>query len=192
MSPVTRLVFVMLGTGLVASAAAQTTYPEKAIRLLIGYPPGSQTDVIARLFGQRLSEALGKPVVTDNAAGAAGTIAADRTAKSAPDGYTLGYLAQGALVINPSLSTLGYDATRDFAPVSQITVSSNVLVVHNAVAAKSVKELVALAKARPGALTYASVAAAARRIWRGRSSIPWRVWMSGTFPTKAWWRRSRI
>ncbi len=156
MNPVTRLALVIGGTALVASAAAQTTYPEKAIRLLIGYPPGSQTDVIARVFGQKLSEFLGKPVVTDNAAGAAGTIAADRTAKAVPDGYTLGYLAQGALVINPSLSKLGYEAVKDFSPVSQITVSSNVLVVHNAVAAKSVKELVALAKAQPGVLTYAS------------------------------------
>ncbi len=136
--------------------AAQTTYPEKPIRMVIGYPPGSQTDTVARLFSQKLSEALGRPVVTDNAAGAAGTIAADRTAKAAPDGYTLGYLAQGALVINTSLSKLAYDAVKDFAPVSQVTVSSNILVVHNAVPAKGVKELVALASAQPGALTFAS------------------------------------
>ena len=92
----------------------------------------------------------------DNVTGAAGNIAADRVAKAAPDGYTLGLLSQGQLVINPSLYKLAYDPVKDFAPVSQVTVSPNMLVVHNAVPAKSVKELVALAKAQPGGLTFAS------------------------------------
>ena len=92
----------------------------------------------------------------DNAAGAAGNIAADRVAKAAPDGYTLGLLVQGQLAINPSLYKVAYDPVKDFAPVSQVTASPNMLVVHNAVPAKSVKELVALAKAQPGGLTFAS------------------------------------
>ena len=92
----------------------------------------------------------------DNVTGAAGNIAADRVAKAAPDGYTLGLLAQPQIVINPSLYKLAYDPVKDFAPVSQVAVSPFMLVVHNAVPAKSVKELVALAKAQPGGLTFAS------------------------------------
>jgi tripartite-type tricarboxylate transporter receptor subunit TctC len=94
--------------------------------------------------------------MVDNATGAGGNIAADRVAKAAPDGYTLGLLGEVQLVINPSLYKLAHDPVKDFAPVSQVTVSPNVLVVHNAVPAKSVKELVALAKAQPGGLTFAS------------------------------------
>ena len=141
---------------IVESPAAQTTYPEKPIRMVVGFPPGSQADTVARLLGQKLAEAWGKPVVIDNATGAAGNIAADRVAKAAPDGYTLGLLSQAQIVINPSLYKPAYDPVKDFAPVSQITVSPNILVVHNAVPAKNVKELVALAKARPGGLTFAS------------------------------------
>jgi tripartite-type tricarboxylate transporter receptor subunit TctC len=141
---------------IVESPAAQTSYPEEPIRLVIGFPPGSQTDTVARLLGQKFAEAWGKPVVIDNVTGAAGNIAADRVAKAAPDGYTLGLMSQTQLVVNPSLYKLAYDPVKDFAPVSQVTVSPNMLVVGNAVPAKSVKELVALAKAHPGGLTFAS------------------------------------
>ena len=141
---------------IVWSAAAQTTYPEKSIRIVIGFPPGSQPDTVARLLGQKLTEALGKQVVIDNIAGAAGNIAAERVAKAAPDGYTLGLLGQGTIVLNPSLYTVAFDPVKDFAPVSQFTVSPYLLVVHNAVPAKNVKELVVLAKAQPGALMFAS------------------------------------
>jgi tripartite-type tricarboxylate transporter receptor subunit TctC len=136
--------------------AAQTTYPAKAVRMVVGFPPGSQIDTVTRLLGQKFAEAWGKAVAVDNITGAAGNIAADRVAKAAPDGYTLGLLSQGQLAINPSLYKLAYDPLKDFAPVSQVTVSSYLLAVHNAVPAKSVKELVALAKAQPGGLTFAS------------------------------------
>jgi tripartite-type tricarboxylate transporter receptor subunit TctC len=99
---------------------------------------------------------LAKPIVLDNAPGAAGAIGAERIAKAAPDGYTLGLLGQPQLAVNPSLYKLAYDPVKDFAPISQVTLSTNMLVVHNAVPAKSVKELVALAKAQPGGLTFAS------------------------------------
>ncbi|MEA3078881.1 MAG: hypothetical protein QOF05_289, partial [Sphingomonadales bacterium] len=150
MKQVSSLMFGLLALLIVESPAAQTTYPEKPIRLIVGLPAGGQPDTVARLFGQKFSEAWGKPVLIDNVTGAAGTIAADRVAKSAPDGYTLGLLSTAQLVINPSLYKVAYDPVKDFAPVSQITVSPNVLVVHNAVPAKSVTELVALAKAQPG------------------------------------------
>lgn len=150
----------MLITG---SPAAQTTYPEKPIRIVVGFPPGSTPDAIARLLGQKLTDAWGKPTVVDNAAGAAGNIAADRVAKATQDGYTLGLLTNGQIVINPRLQKLIYDPAKDFAPVSQIAVSPLMLVAHNAVPAKSVKELVALAKAQSGVLTFASA---------GSGSIP--------------------
>jgi tripartite-type tricarboxylate transporter receptor subunit TctC len=138
------------------SAIAQTTYPDKPIHLVVGFPPGSQADTVARLFGQKLSETMGRPVVIDTAAGAAGSIAADRLAKAAPDGYTLGLMGEVQMVINPSLYKLAYDPVKDFAPISQVTWSPNMLVVNNAVPAKSVEELVRLAKTQPGALTFAS------------------------------------
>jgi tripartite-type tricarboxylate transporter receptor subunit TctC len=150
------LLFGLFALLIVGSPAAQTTYPEKPIRMVVGFPPGSAPDTVARLLGQQFVQALGKPIVVDNAAGAAGNIATERVAKAAPDGYTLGLLATAQIVFNPSLYKLAYDPVKDFAPVSLVAVSPNVLVVHNAVPAKSVKELVALAKAQPGGLTFAS------------------------------------
>ncbi len=149
------LLFGLFALLIVGSPAAQTTYPEKPIRMVVGFPPGSAPDTVARLLGQQFVQALGKPIVVDNAAGAAGNIATERVAKAAPDGYTLGLLGQ-SIVVNPSLYKLSYDPVKDFAPVSQVAVSPYILVVHNAVPAKSVRELVALAKAQPGGLTYAS------------------------------------
>jgi tripartite-type tricarboxylate transporter receptor subunit TctC len=148
--------FGLMALLIVGSPAAQTNYPEKPIRLVVPFPPGSQPDTVARLFGQKFAEAWGKPVLVDNVTGAAGNIAADRIAKAAPDGYTLGLLGQGQIAINPSLYKLANNPVRDFAPISQVYVSPNMLVVHNAVPAKSVKEVVALAKAQPGGLTFAS------------------------------------
>jgi len=149
----------VLTLGLAASlfaAAAQGTYPEKPIHLIVGFPPGSQPDIVARLLGHALSETMGEPVVIENVTGAAGNIAADRVAKAAPDGYTLGLLSQTHIVVNPSLYKLPYDPVKDFAPVSQVAVSPNLLVVHATAPAKSVNELIALAKAQPGGLTFAS------------------------------------
>lgn len=141
---------------IVGSPAAQTIYPAKPIRLIVGFPPGSVTDTVARLIEQKLTASLGQQIVVDNRPGAAGNIAADRAAKAEPDGYTLGLLGDTQLVVNPSLYKLSFDPVKDFAPVSQVTVFPTMLVVHNAVPAKSVKELVALAKAQPGELTFAS------------------------------------
>src|SRR5215210_4935921 len=156
MRQISGLMLGLLALLIVGSPAAQTTYPEKPIHMVVPYPPGAQVDTVARLLGQKLAEALGQPIVIDNNAGAAGSIAAGRVAKAAPDGYTLGVLVTPQLVINPSLYKLSYDPVRDFAPVSQLALAPNMLVVHNAVPAKSVKELVALAKAQRGELTFAS------------------------------------
>ena len=156
MTRIAALVLSMSAMLIAGSVSAQTNYPEKPIRMVVGFPPGSLADAVARLLGPKLAEALGKPVVVDNASGAAGNIATERVAKAAQDGYTLGLLTQTQVVINPGLYTSIYDPVKDFAPVSQATVAPNMLVVHNAVQAKSVKDLVALARAQPGGLTFAS------------------------------------
>jgi tripartite-type tricarboxylate transporter receptor subunit TctC len=156
MTRMSGLMFGLLALLIVGSPAAQTAYPEKPIRMVLGFPAGGAPDTVARLLGQKLAEALGKPIVVDNATGAAGNIATERVAKAAPDGYTLGFLVNGQLVINPSLYTLAFDPVKDFAPVSQVTVTPNMLVVHNAVPAKNVQELIKLARAQPGELTFAS------------------------------------
>jgi tripartite-type tricarboxylate transporter receptor subunit TctC len=155
MKRISSLMFGLSALLIAGSPVAQTTYPEKPIRMVVGFPPGSAPDTIARLLSEKFAEAWGKPVTTENVPGAAANIAADRVAKAAPDGYTLGLLGQ-SIVVNPSLYKLAYDPVKDFAPVSQVAVSPYMLVVHNAVPAKSVKELVALAKAQPGGLTFAS------------------------------------
>jgi tripartite-type tricarboxylate transporter receptor subunit TctC len=145
----------VLALALAGNLPAQAAYPEKPIHLLVGFPPGSAPDIIARLLGEKFAGPLGKQVLVENNPGAAANIAAERIAKAAPDGYTLGLLGQ-SIVVNPSLYKLAYDTVKDFAPVSQVALSPYILVVNNAVPAKSVRELVALAKAQPGALTYAS------------------------------------
>jgi tripartite-type tricarboxylate transporter receptor subunit TctC len=156
MKQIAGLMLGLLALLIAEGPAAQTTYPQKPIHLLVGFPPGSQPDIVARLLSQKLTEALEKPVVVENITGAAGNIAAERVAKAPPDGYTIGLLSQTHVVITPTLYKLPYDPVKDFAPISQVTVSPNILVVHNAVPAKSVTELVALAKAQPGGLTFAS------------------------------------
>lgn len=139
-----------------AWGAAETAYPDKPIHLVVGFPSGSQPDIVARLLAQRLARGLSNPVLVDNVTGAAGNIAAERVARAAPDGYTLGLVSQTQVVLNPLLYKLPYDPVMELAPISQVCVSPNMLVVSADVPAKSVSELVALAKASPGALTFAS------------------------------------
>jgi tripartite-type tricarboxylate transporter receptor subunit TctC len=137
----------------IVPAAAQSNYPNRNIRLLYGFPPGN--DAATRLLADKLAEAFGKPVIVENVTGAAGNIAADRTAKAAPDGYIVGMLSSQNIVNSVSVySKLSYDPVRDLAPVTQVFGFPNVLVVNNDVPATSVKELVALARAQPGKLTF--------------------------------------
>ena len=142
------------------SAAAQAGYPEQAVRILVGFSAGVAPDVTARLMADRLAEAWGKPVVVENVTGAAGNIAADRVAKAAPNGYTLGMIGNSSLIFSPSMyDKLSFDPVRDFAPISQVFVAANVLVVPSDMPARSLPELVALARAQPGKLTYAHAGA---------------------------------
>jgi tripartite-type tricarboxylate transporter receptor subunit TctC len=140
-----------------AGAAAAETYPDRTIRVLVGFTPGSATDVSARLFAQRLSELWGVPVTVENMPGGGGSLAAERVARSAPDGYTLYWGANGAMTINPSLQpSPSFDPARDLAPIARLLVAPSILAVNNDIPAKTVAELIALAKAQPGKLSCAS------------------------------------
>jgi tripartite-type tricarboxylate transporter receptor subunit TctC len=139
-----------------APAASAQQYPSKPIRLIIPFPPAGATDVLGRALGQKLSEAMGQPVVVENRPGAGSTIGSDLVAKAAPDGYTL-LLASGSICIAANVySKLSLDPAKSFAPISVVGQVPHILVVHPSVTANSVKELVALAKARPGELNAAS------------------------------------
>jgi tripartite-type tricarboxylate transporter receptor subunit TctC len=139
-----------------APAAADAAYPDRTIKIVAGFPAGSAPDTTARLIGEKLQAAWGKPVVVENVTGAGGNLAADRVAKSAPDGYTLLMAGNASIVVNLNLyEKLPYDPVKDLLPVSQVSMTPNVLAVHPDVAAKSVAELVALARAQPDGLTYA-------------------------------------
>jgi tripartite-type tricarboxylate transporter receptor subunit TctC len=139
------------------TSTAGQTYPTKPIRFVVPFAPGGGSDLVARTVGQKITEALGPQVIVENRTGAAGMIGAEIAAKSPPDGYTLLLGSNGPLAINPGLySKMPYDAARDFAPVSLVTIMPFVLVTHPALPVKSVKDLVVLARARPNQLNYGS------------------------------------
>ena len=143
---------------LCALNAAAQSYPSRAVRVVVGFPPGGGTDIMARVLAPRLSEYLGQPFVVENRPGATTNIASDLVAKSAPDGHTL-LFTTSALAINMSLyKNLTFDALRDFAPISVFAESPNLLVAHSSAGA-SVKELLAQAKAKPGSMNYSSAGA---------------------------------
>jgi len=140
------------------SAACAQPYPIKPVRLVVTYTAGGPADIAARALAQKLAEMWGQQVVVDNRAGAGGIIGTELVAKAAPDGYTLLHGTAAGLIINPLLvKKLPYDTFRDFAPVSMVVIVPQLLVTHPALPATTLKELIALAKARPGALNYASV-----------------------------------
>ena len=146
--------FIML---LTACGTFAQTYPNKPIRLVLPYPPGGGTDVIARPLAQKLTESLGQQVIVDNRGGAGGNIGMEFVAKSPPDGYTLLFALTAQYAVNPSLyPKLPYDPVRDYAPISLLANAPYLLVVHPSMPAKSVAELIALMKTRPGQLAYSS------------------------------------
>jgi tripartite-type tricarboxylate transporter receptor subunit TctC len=140
-----------------ALGAQAQSYPSKPIRIVCPFPPGGAVDIASRSVAQALTQQLGHPVTVDNRPGAGGNIGAEIVAKSAPDGYTLLMTTSGIMAINPALySKIPFDPLKDFAPVSIVVSLNNVLVVNPALPYKSVKEVIAAAKAQPGKLTYAS------------------------------------
>lgn len=141
-----------------AGPVAAQQYPAKPIRMIIGFPPGGGTDIIGRIVAARMSEGLKQQILPDNRGGASGQIAADLAAKAPPDGYTVMMAHIAAMSILPTLyPKLPYDPVRDFAPISLVAISPQLVVVHPSLPVKNIKELIALAKARPDEIHYASV-----------------------------------
>jgi tripartite-type tricarboxylate transporter receptor subunit TctC len=151
------IAFALLVALAIPGTAVAQAWPAKPVRLVIPFPPGGSTDILGRSIAQKLQEALGQPFVVENKPGAGGSIGATEVARAAPDGYTLLMGHIGTLAVNVSLyPDLAYDPVKSFAPVALIARVPNVLVVNPAVPAKDVSQLIALAKAKPGALRYAS------------------------------------
>jgi tripartite-type tricarboxylate transporter receptor subunit TctC len=143
-------------SGAVASQAAAQEYPSKTVRLIVGFPPGGATDLVARIMAPKYAGLLKQPVVVDNRGGANGVIGSDLAAKAAPDGYVIHLATIGSLVLSPATSKVPYDPIRDFAPISQAVSLQNIFIVHPNLPVRSMKDLIALAKAKPGALNFAS------------------------------------
>ena len=145
-----------IAAALLSTPAFAQTYPAKTVRIIVGYPPGGPTDVIARTVAQKLTIALGQQVIVDNRPGASGMIGAEQVVKAAPDGYTL-LTVPITYAVTPSVyPKMPYDAEKDLAPVALVASSPFILVVHPTLPVKTVKELIALAKSRPGQINYAS------------------------------------
>jgi tripartite-type tricarboxylate transporter receptor subunit TctC len=158
MSKLARVSALIVAAALIPLSASAQQYPTRAIRMVIGFPPGGGTDIVGRIVAQKLSESLGQQVLPDNRGGASGQIGTEIVAKAAPDGYTLLMAHIAALSILPSLvPKLPFDPSKDFAPVSLAAIAPNLLVVHPSLPVRSVKDLVALALARPGELQFSSV-----------------------------------
>ena len=156
----TGLVFRLLIIFLVSFSVNAQNYPSKPIKIVVPFPVGGIADIYSRLIGNRWTELWGQPVVIENRTGAGGNIGADMVAKAAPDGYTLGIGSLGTHAVNVSLfSKMPYDPVRDFAPICLALEAEGLLVLHPSVAAQSVPELIAYARAHPGALSYASAGA---------------------------------
>jgi tripartite-type tricarboxylate transporter receptor subunit TctC len=157
MAIMSKVFFALIAWLLAGPALAQSRYPDKPVRIIVTFAPGGATDITARIIAQKLSEAWGVPVTVENIPGAGGSVGADRVAKSAPDGYTLGWIANGALTIAPGLQAkLPYDSARDFAPISQVLQMASIVAVNNDLPVKSFQELIALAKTQPGKMSYAT------------------------------------
>lgn len=158
MSTTINSAFLILACSTVAAVPAiAQTYPTKPVRMIVAFGAGTQTDVLARVIGQKLTEAWAQQVIIENRPGAAAILGTELAAKANPDGYTLTMNGTGAMAINPGLyRKLPYDPARDFAPITKLVAVTQVLVVNPSFAAKSVKEFIAMAKSKPGQLNYAS------------------------------------
>ncbi len=145
-----RLIIALLLASLAAGAAAQSTYPQKSIRIIVGYTPGGATDIVARILAAKLQEALGQSVIVENTTGAAGTIGVGRVARAAPDGYTLSIGHWSTHVINGAIYPLQYDLLRDLEPLTMIAPNPLLFVANPGIPPRDLKELIAWLKANPG------------------------------------------
>jgi tripartite-type tricarboxylate transporter receptor subunit TctC len=151
-----HLLLIGLCAALAPNMASAQDFPNRPIRLIVPFPPGGPNDIIARTIGQRMSEILKQPIVVDNRGGQGGVLGTDMIAKSAPDGYTIGIVSAGALAISPSMEKVAYDTLKDLQPITLVAKVPEMLVVATSVPANNMKELVALAKAQPNKLNFAS------------------------------------
>jgi tripartite-type tricarboxylate transporter receptor subunit TctC len=151
-----RCLLFMVLAALASPVAAQDTYPSKPVRFIVPFPAGGPADVLVRLYAQKLGERWGKPAIVENRVGATGTIGTDAVVKSPPDGYTLLFTVDLPIVMAPALFKPPYDPKRDLVPVAGVADGMNMLVAHPSAGVRSLAELVAAAKAKPGALTFAS------------------------------------
>ncbi len=150
-----KLILLLALAGLAGAALAQSVYPNKPVRVIVGFPPGGSNDIIARLVSAKLQEALAQPIIVENKLGADGIIATEFAAKSTPDGYTLAVGSTGQMIVNMVVySKVPFDPVRDFAPITLMGYFPIVLAVHPSFPAKTVRELIALAKSRPGQFNY--------------------------------------
>ncbi len=146
-----------LGAALLAALpVAAQEYPAKPVRIIIGFPPGGATDLVARLMAPKYTSVFKHQFIVDNRPGANGVIGSDLAAKAAPDGYTIHLATIGSLVLSPATGKVPYDPLRDFAPISQAVALQNIFIVHPNLPPRTLKELIALARAKPGALNFAS------------------------------------
>ena len=152
------LSLAVLGAALASPASAQTSdaWPSKPLRFILPFPPGGGTDILGRLIAERMTASLGQPVVTENRGGAGGNVGAEAAARSAPDGYTIVLVAPSLAISTSLYSKLGYDAVKDFAPVSLVATVPNVMVTHPSVPANTLAEFIRLAKTKPGEMNYGS------------------------------------
>ena len=151
-----RLVLIVLALVLGAGIAQAQSYPTKAVRLILPFPPGGPTDILGRVISQKMTEFIGQPMIVDNRGGAGGNLGVELAAKAPPDGYTL-VLSSPLIAISPSLyEKLNYDPAKDLAPIARVANIDNVMIVHPSVPAKTLKEFIALARARPGKLNFGS------------------------------------
>ena len=153
---ITYAVVAGLALWLLPAVASAQDFPTKPIKLIVPFPAGGPNDIIARIVGQRMSEIMKQPIVIDNRSGQGGTLGTDAVAKAAPDGYTISITNAGALAINQSMEKVPYDVAKDLVPVTLVVTVPEMLVVAGNVPAKNMSELVALAKAQPGKLNFAS------------------------------------
>jgi tripartite-type tricarboxylate transporter receptor subunit TctC len=152
--PIARL---LLGASIIAltpALAAAQGFPTKPVRFIVGFPPGGATDLVARIIQPKMSAALGKQVVVENRPGASGIIGTDLIARAEPDGHTIGMVHIGSMVISPAIQKVPYDVHKDFAPLTQLVSLQNIIVVNPTLAAKTLKDYIALAKSRPGDMLF--------------------------------------
>lgn len=155
-SLIARALVGIAAAGMVAPAMAADAFPNKPVRMIVGFPPGGATDLVARIIQPKMTDSLGKQVIVDNRPGANGTISLDILSRAEPDGHTVAFGHIGGLVISPAIQKVPYDPVKSFTPIGLMVTLQNIIITHPSVPAMNLGEFIAMAKAKPGQLNYAS------------------------------------